>query len=86
MLSEPREAPRTSTYTLVAGDPAGIDLTTRYQGNPTPLETKAIYTLEGAALTYCVAAPGHPRPAAFATEKGDELTLVVLKRLTTVAP
>ena len=81
MLNEPREAlPRSSTYTLTASQPARIDLTTVYQGDPTRLETKGIYSLGGDVLTYCVAAPGRPRPTEFATAKGDGHTLVVLKR------
>jgi uncharacterized protein (TIGR03067 family) len=82
MLTEPREAlPRSSTYTLAAGQPARIDLTTVYQGDPTRLHTKGIYWLRDDVLTYCVAAPDRPRPAAFATAQGDGHTLVVLKRV-----
>jgi uncharacterized protein (TIGR03067 family) len=81
MLNEPREAlPRSSTYTLTASRPAHIDLTTVYQGDPTRLDTKGIYALRGDALTYCIAAPGRPRPVEFATAKGDGHTLVVLQR------
>jgi hypothetical protein len=47
---------------------------------PTPLHTKAIYLLAGDTLTYCVAAPGQPRPTAFATSPGDGRTHVVLQR------
>jgi hypothetical protein len=82
MLTEPREAlSRLSTFKLLGGEPGQIDLTTVYLGNPVPLETKAIYRLQGAVLTYCIGSPGRPRPAEFATGKGDERTLVVLKRL-----
>src|SRR6516165_585480 len=81
MLTEPREAlPRSSTYTLTAARPALIDLTTVSPDNPT-LHTRGIYSLQGDVLTYCIAAPGRPRPAEFATAKGDGHTLVVLKRL-----
>ena len=81
MLTEPREAlPRSSTYTLTAARPALIDLTTVSQDNPTRLHTRGIYSLQGDVLTYCVAGPGGPRPAEFATTKGDGRTLVVLKR------
>ena len=81
MLTEPREAlPRSSTYALTPGQPARIDLTTAYQGDPTRVETKGIYLLQGDQLTYCVAALGLPRPGEFATEKGDGRTLVVLRR------
>ena len=44
-----------------------------------PLHTKAIYKIEGEYLTYCVAAPGRPRPTEFVTKKGDECTLVSLQ-------
>jgi uncharacterized protein (TIGR03067 family) len=82
MLSEPREAlPRSSTYTLTAGQPALIDLTTLSQDNPAALYTGGIYSLQGDVLRYCVAAPGRPRPSEFATTKGDGYTLVVLKRI-----
>ncbi len=81
MLSEPREAlPRTSTYVLIAGQPAAIDLKTTYQGDPISLHTKAIYDLQGDTLTYCIAASGLPRPTELATSPGDGRTLVVLTR------
>jgi hypothetical protein len=32
-------------------------------------------------LTYCIAAPGYPRPTAFETRKDDGRTLVTLKRM-----
>src|SRR4051812_29627697 len=82
MLAEPREAPaRSSTFTLTAGNPRLIDLTTISQDQPTPLHTLGIYSLDGDVLCYCVAPPGRPRPAEFATKKGDGHTLVVLKRV-----
>jgi uncharacterized protein (TIGR03067 family) len=82
MLTEFREAlPRLSTFKLLDTEPGQIDLTTVYQGNPVPLETQGIYALQGAILTYCIGSPGRPRPMEFATRKGDERTLVVLKRL-----
>ena len=81
MLTEPREAlPRSSTYTLTATRPALIDVTTVQQDHPTRLHTKGICSLQGDVLTYCIAAPGRPRPAALASAKGDGNTLVVLKR------
>jgi len=81
MLSEPREAlPRTSSFVLIAGQPAAIDLKTTYQGDAVSLHTKAIYKLQGDTLTYCIAAPGLPRPSEFATTPGDGRTLVVLTR------
>ena len=82
MLTEPREALlRTSTYTVTAGQPALIDLTTVIQDNPAPLHTSGIFRLQGDDLTYCVGAPDRPRPTELATAKGDGRTLVVLKRL-----
>lgn len=81
MLTEPREAPRrTSTFELTPGRPGRIDLTTEYEGVQLLLQTQGLITLTGDALTYCVAGPGQPRPAALATAKGDGHTLVVLKR------
>jgi len=65
---------------LIAGQPAAIDLTTSYQGDPVSLHTKAIYELKGDTLTYCIAAPGLPRPTEFATSLADGRTLVVLAR------
>ena len=82
MLSEPREAhSRSSTYRLTAAQPALIDLTTVDQDKPAALHTRGIYAIRGDVLTYCIAAPGWPRPAEFTTAKGDGHTLVVLKRL-----
>lgn len=81
MLSEPREAlPRSSTFVFVGGRPAAIDLKTTYHGDPVSLHTKAIYELQGGNLTYCIAAPGLPRPTEFATAPGDGRTLVFLTR------
>src|SRR5262249_43012999 len=85
MLTEPREAlPRSSSYTLTAARPALIDLTTVSQDNPTRLHTRGIYSLQGDVLTYCIAAPGRPRPTELATTKGDGHVLVVLKRIPSV--
>jgi len=82
MFTEPREAhPRYSTYSLTAGRPALIDLTTVSQDYPTGLHTSGIYSLKGDFLVYCIAAPDRPRPTEFATTKGDGYTLVVLKRI-----
>ena len=81
MLTEPREAPpRSSTYTLAAGQPGRIDLTTAYEGDPTRLRTEGIYSRQDDALRYSVAAPGRPRPADFTSERGDGRTVVVLRR------
>ena len=82
MLTESRVVhTRTSTFKLAAAQPRLIDLTTIDQGNPTPVHTTGIYELDGDVLTYCVAPPGHSRPAEFATKSGDGFTLVVLKRV-----
>jgi hypothetical protein len=111
MLTEPpgEVLARTSRYTLPAGPPGWIDLTTVYErpwtsaaqsppgpaanGGPTvvpdlsgvnvagrPLQTKAIYEIHGDRLTYCVAAPGQPRPTRYTTKQGDGHTLVSLRR------
>ena len=81
MLTEPREAlPRSSVYTLAAGQPARIDLTTAYEGDPVRLRTAGIYSLRGDVLRYSVAAPGRPRPTDFTTRRGDGRTVVVLRR------
>src|SRR6266478_315534 len=44
-----------------------------------PLHTKAIYEIVGHRMTYCVAAPGRPRPTEFLTKKGDGCTSVSLE-------
>src|SRR5262245_15287505 len=81
MLTEPREAlPRFSTYKLAAAQPALIDLTTVYQNKATRPLTRGIYSLQSGVLTYCISAPGRPRPADFTATKGDGHTLVVLRR------
>jgi len=81
MFTEPREAlPRSSTYELPAEQPGYINLTTVYQGKPDTLHTRAIFSIQGDYLTYCVAPPGKSRPREFVTKDGDEHTLVVLKR------
>jgi hypothetical protein len=82
MLTEPREAPpRSSSYTLPAGRPGAIDLTTLYEGDPTPLRTAGIYAVEGDVLRYSVAPPGRDRPADFTSTRGDGRTVVVLRRV-----
>jgi uncharacterized protein (TIGR03067 family) len=88
MLTEPpgEALARTSTYTMPSE--GWIDLTTVYEQPTTeqvnlsdrPLQTTAIYEIDGDRLTYCVAPPGKPRPTEFVTKKGDGYTLVSLKR------
>ena len=41
---------------------------------------KGIYRLDGDSLTYCLSAPGKPRPKRFEVQKGSGQTLVVLTR------
>ncbi len=87
MVVEPREAlSRSSTFRLTAGSPGQIDLDTTFADSPNRLHTEGIYTLCGDTLTYCVAAPGRPRPTEFATALGDGNTLVTLKRLGLAPP
>ena len=71
---------RTSTFEVIAGAPRKLDLTTLNHADQSRMYTKAIYKLEKGRLTYCVGAPGQPRPTAFATSAADGNTLVVLKR------
>ena len=72
--------PRTSRFEIVAGEPMALDMTTRNHADGSILQTHAIYRLNGDVLTYCVGAPGEPRPTEFSTQPGDRRTLVVLKR------
>jgi uncharacterized protein (TIGR03067 family) len=74
------EVSRTSSFKVVAGEPMGLNMTTVNQADRSLLQTKAIYRLKGDVLTYCVGAPGQPRPTAFSTTEGDGQTLVTLKR------
>jgi uncharacterized protein (TIGR03067 family) len=86
MLTEPRAgSARSSTFKLIAARPAQIDLTTIFEDGSDPLYTKGIYSIQGDDLTYCIAPPGQPRPAELVTQKGDECTLVVLKRAASAA-
>lgn len=71
---------RTSTFTLAKATPRQMDLTTVLGFDQSVLHTKAIYQVEPGRLTYCVGAPGQPRPNEFATKPGDGTTLAVLKR------
>ncbi|HKI36933.1 MAG TPA: hypothetical protein VKA46_34090 [Gemmataceae bacterium] len=87
MLVEPREAhSRWSTFRLLPAKPRQIDLTTTAADGPTFLRTYGIYSLGDDELTYCVAPPGQPRPAGFATAKRDGNTLVVLRRVPFLVP
>jgi hypothetical protein len=58
-----------------------MDLTTLYDGDPTPVHTYAVYALDSDTLTYCIGAPGVERPTQFATRVGDGRTLVGLRRV-----
>jgi hypothetical protein len=71
---------RTSRFQVVAGAPMGLNMTTINHFDKSILQTKAIYRLGGNTLTYCVGAPGTPRPTLFATSEGDGNTLVTLRR------
>jgi uncharacterized protein (TIGR03067 family) len=71
---------RTSTFELHRGTPSQMDMATVNHHDQSKLFTKAIYKLEGDRLTYCVAAPGQPRPTEFTTKPDDGNTLVVLQR------
>jgi hypothetical protein len=73
---------RSSWYKVVAGPVMGLDMITRNHGDGGILHTKAQYVLNGDRLTYCVGAPGQPRPVlAQSTTTGDGNTRVVLKRV-----
>ena len=81
LVEDPSIAPqRTSTFKVIAGEPMGLNMTTVNHGDRRVLLTKSIYQLKDSVLTYCVGAPGQPRPTAFATAAGDGNTFVVLKR------
>jgi hypothetical protein len=82
MFTEPREAPpRTSTFRIIDQEAGHMDLTTTYEGNPTPVQTTAIFVVSDDELRYNVAPSGRERPKEFATHSGDGLTLVHLKRV-----
>jgi uncharacterized protein (TIGR03067 family) len=72
---------RTSWFKVIEGEPMALDMTTLNHGDRSVLHTRAIYVLDGDHLTYCVGAPGQPRPGVFSTETGDGNTRVVLKRV-----
>ena len=81
LVEVPGTAPRIkSTFEVVARRPLALDLTTVDQRDQSVLETKAIFRFEGSTLTYCVGAPGQPRPTGFETTPGDLNTLVILQR------
>lgn len=77
---------RRSTFKVEHGSPGSIDLTTVYDGDPTALETKAMFIVQGDELHYCIGAPGRPRPETFRTQTGDGNTSVVLRRVNEVLP
>jgi hypothetical protein len=81
MLVEPREAlGRTSSFVATPGHPGELNLTTLFVGKSEPVQTFAIYQLNGDHLTYCIGEPGRPRPTDFTTAPGDGRTLVTLRR------
>lgn len=81
MLAEPVAARiQKSTFKLTDGRPWQVDWTTTFVDKAEPVHTRAIFSLEGDVLRYCVAPPGQTRPAEFATVVGDGCTLVHLKR------
>ena|SRR5947207_2439544 len=51
------------------------------QSDNITLHTKGIYSITGDVLTYCIAAPGLPRPTEATTGKWGGYTFVVLKRV-----
>lgn len=64
------------TYTLdETTTPRQIDSTTDGKGGT----EKGIYTLEDGILKLCLSTRGGPRPRAFATRRGTDLILIVLK-------
>ena len=71
---------RTSSFQVIAGKPMGLEMVTINHGDQSVLHTKAIYHLHGNVLTYCVGAPGQPRPTTLSREMQDGNTLVVLRR------
>jgi len=81
------ELTQSSTFLAVAGSPPRLELTTirlelrAIRVEETRLHSSAIYDLRGDSLTYCIAAPGYPRPTGFETRKDDGRTLVTLKRI-----
>jgi uncharacterized protein (TIGR03067 family) len=74
------ELTQSSTFFADAGSPPRLELTT-IRADQTRLHSSAIYDLRGDSLTYCIAAPGYPRPTGFETRKDDGRTLVTLKRM-----
>ena len=81
MLSEPGQARiKKSTFTISGASPWHVDLTTIFEDNDESAHTLAIFEISQDEMRYCVAPPGRARPEKFATQSGDGLTLVVLKR------
>jgi uncharacterized protein (TIGR03067 family) len=60
--------------------PAAVDLKVT-QGPDIDKVVKAIYKIEGDALTVCVAEPDKDRPTAFAGKEGTGHTLMVFKKV-----
>ena len=65
----------TGTYILHATTPNQSDATTDGKDGT----EKGVHALEGGALKLCLSTQGGPRPKPFATRKGTDLILIVLK-------
>ena len=73
----PSDTVEKGTYTLdETKNPKQIDATTEGKDGT----EKGIYALEGDTLKLCLATQGGPRPGEFATKKGTDLILIVLRR------
>jgi len=81
LVEAPTKKPtRTSVFQAVVGRPMSLDMTTTDHTDQSVLKTKAICRVRGDLLTYCVGAPGQPRPLSFTTMSYDGNTLVRLRR------
>ncbi len=76
-LTLPSGGAEEGTYTLDPGkEPKWIDSTTRGREQA----EKGIYALEGGSLKLCISQGGKERPDRFATRRGSDLILIVLRR------
>jgi uncharacterized protein (TIGR03067 family) len=64
-------------------NPPEIDIDAVVNGKPQNLASIGIYSMKGDELKLCLRQipDGGPRPKEFATKKGDDLVLIVLKRI-----